>query len=1122
MFEFFTAIKLSMLAGAVTDSLISYAISKGVSWVMQDRKNYKRRLRKVINATISEYDKRYPQKDMGDKYSFYKSQLLITELLKYRIMSDIYNFNDLKGLLSSDSRIISPNKEQLTTFFEIFISHISKDEKLRELEISDTFQEEIFNISKAIYSISHKIDNLVNTYDGDLEAQWKDRLEAYTKTLKQFKVKTAKDLLCQLEGSFTTSTKHPNDRVLAMIKHQKAVCLSLLQDKAANKEYIAAYKKDYNNIGHKESAVIAYFKIGDNTNALSVIAEIKAEDEYNPIAIAMECIINDSLNSEYITNLPAIVRNDVRFQLTIFNHLINSNKEDVIVMLKVNDLLLKSCDITPTELDIDSFDKSIFYLNILWSEYLATCDFGLLFSPQFSSSDIFEKLKHQLGFIVDKLKKSELDGYIHLFNVHNSIVKYITGGDIDDIVSQKDFLIKNNCYGDTVATLVIVILCKEKRFSMAIDILQKCKVLPFNLRARILILLINENRAEEFVPSFNELYKSVSVIDEMDELDYINNVFFAYDIRVINDIDESSVVADKQFNDENIESMCNYILRSLRSAPVYVNRDESDKIITSLSHKPKIVLYIADLHYYSGDYKYAKAIYDKYLDLTIESRHFVHYVYCLSKLYIETERLMSLLEYSRLNCMYLSEMAVLEYKLANYAHDVHKCIAINEWVHDNNDIERTQYLERKLYLLHILNRVVSSDIIDEYLSSENKNIKEVANMAQIIADQGSVNKAIALLYEYHAEGREDIEVSFMNISIMRPNTEQSILVEYDTVYYGRFVRYKLNDKVDFVEVKRDSAQNSLIKGLLNKKRGDKFELKRNMSTIVDTVEIIRITNEYLHYHDVIMKKAENPHSGLPMESLSFDSNDGDSILKTLMKYAGGSERIDTFKKYLEQYYNYEFPFTNVIANLFNGKFIEGYHKLLKEYRGINSIPVEHLDVDSFSFDDPYIIDLSSLPNLYKLSIQQNIKFKEKFIISRFLVDIIEYEKREILQAPIISDNAIFEKFRDKAVEFNLNDSFEQYEYLQRLLDWINNNCIIQVSPKAIALIHQLDDKGEYYTDKDNIVNYIANTVCLLEDSKGTLITEDLIYLESMRISMNKTPNVELFIQFMLRNKMNND
>ncbi len=84
--------------------------------------------------------------------------------------------------------------------------------------------------------------------------------------------------------------------------------------------------------------------------------------------------------------------------------------------------------------------------------------------------------------------------------------------------------------------------------------------------------------------------------------------------------------------------------------------------------------------------------------------------------------------------------------------------------------------------------------------------------------------------------------------------------------------------------------------------------------------------------------------------------------------------------------------------------------------------------------------------------------------------------------------------------------------MQRLLDWIGNNCVVQISPRTIALIHQLDDKGEYYTDKDNIINYLVNTVYLLEDTKGMLITEDLIYIESMSVSMDRMPNVEWFLQ----------
>ena len=89
-------IGVSALAVFVVNSVAGYAIKRGLDNLLKDRKTFEKRLGKVIDETINEYDKLFIVKEKN-KFPFYKSQVFIDELLTYRFFhKDGYEINASK------------------------------------------------------------------------------------------------------------------------------------------------------------------------------------------------------------------------------------------------------------------------------------------------------------------------------------------------------------------------------------------------------------------------------------------------------------------------------------------------------------------------------------------------------------------------------------------------------------------------------------------------------------------------------------------------------------------------------------------------------------------------------------------------------------------------------------------------------------------------------------------------------------------------------------------------------------------------------------------------------------------------------------------------------------------
>ena len=141
---------LGTFGSMIASSIVSYGVNKGLDSLFDNQPDFEKRLGGIIDQTIDDFKRENPIPEVDGKISFYTSQILIDELLKFRFFNNQgYQLNEgnISKALDGNTNIIRPTQQQLTAFLEIFEENIQSDEELKKLEIDGSYKSEIFTIS---------------------------------------------------------------------------------------------------------------------------------------------------------------------------------------------------------------------------------------------------------------------------------------------------------------------------------------------------------------------------------------------------------------------------------------------------------------------------------------------------------------------------------------------------------------------------------------------------------------------------------------------------------------------------------------------------------------------------------------------------------------------------------------------------------------------------------------------------------------------------------------------------------------------------------------------------------------------------------------------------------------
>lgn len=219
---------------------------------------YKNQLVLIINQTIEEYRKSYPNTRNDNKFHFFQSQILFEELNKYLLFKNqTLNYNIIIQKFNENPNIIIPTIEELNHFYTLFTSKIKENKKLKSLFIDENYKEKIYELSEDLKRIENKIDIVDskvtsiqsalifnpddNWFKNQCELSILDLGKRYTPELN-FELEISKifDGLGRTLDFKKTITKQFDD---LLIKGKK-----ILNDKEETKEHIQLLEKNFDDL----------------------------------------------------------------------------------------------------------------------------------------------------------------------------------------------------------------------------------------------------------------------------------------------------------------------------------------------------------------------------------------------------------------------------------------------------------------------------------------------------------------------------------------------------------------------------------------------------------------------------------------------------------------------------------------------------------------------------------------------------------------------------------------------------------------------------------------------------------------------------------------------------------
>lgn len=1075
-------------------------------------------LYKVILETVEDYEQKYAIQYQGKKFPFYKSQRIVTELLSFSVMhSEEYDLNEVLLSFQNEPNVIPPTIEDIERFHAIFISKINEHLDLKKLEIKAKSQDEIYRISKKIDTLKNELESLVLSVNADVELQWQDRIQAYISTLQAFKPKTALQLLDALSNSFATGVKQPSPAFLAEIESQRGLCYRLLLNRdEAYKAQIKAYQKHESSTIYKQQAAIAYFRIGETAKALSLADTLLQDDEFNPHAWAVRVLTADlDKLPELLEATPIFVRKDVIFQNQVYSIFSLNKKNDHLKVLHDKGIVPSFKDYKEKPMSMQTYFEHHFWITVVTNEYFNQHFFSFTHAEE-AQIELIVFLNRLLNNYLSALSGSELNKDQHDIHFMYAYTNYVLSGDAKYALEMKEILsnIENPNFAFKMTCAIALQLTGNAHVAVSM-------IDGFKLKEPELILLkafCNRKlgKIEEHASTIKELLSSVAHVNDQTILGYVNNLL---DLKVdgrLHDFTVADFIKNKTFSDPIYHELTKEISEILidGSTPEHVERL---KIIHSKLNDHRLMSLIASALHLASEDEAAIELFKTFIDLEHESRDLYYYIHSLHATGKNHDELLTILEKWRINFSFYPNFLRVETQAQKELLNAKKCIEICEYYKKQEPLDEFMMVHYIWALHHEGNEESlkkieeNAPLFSDFEYSDHGNISTVAN---VLIAQKHLHYGIELYYRYAAnESNKNLRMAYF-IALSETAVGEKELwpaQEYEVVTEGCFVKYTINNQVKFVELNAENLKNPFNQNFIGCGIHGGFTVTRPMSKEEDLVTISRIMNKYLYLHDQILEEVHtNPYSGIPMESITFESFDKDSFSNKLQQMMGetGSQEKLAHENELAKYYNFESTFNEVIHTIYRGDYLAGYFDLARYRAGINSLPLINF---SLTEGAEYLIDYTSLTILYQLHLEHVISFPAKFIISIYIVEDI---KKRLSEQEKVSQPELTISVTSEEVVPNLrseNTRENNIQYLNGLLTWINQHCLTVVSTKVLDFTRKSEVNGK----EKSFMNYLLNTSLLLEENeKRILITDDIFYLK-VGINIKKVVSSEFFAKSIL-------
>lgn len=684
------------------------------------------------------------------------------------------------------------------------------------------------------------------------------------------------------------------------------------------------------------------------------------------------------------------------------------------------------------------------------------------------------------------------------------------------ISEMRSHYLKLESKNDILASLCANVLQLNDQTDFALEILNDTELNQSNIFFLKAYCFLKKNDKVKYGIAIKDWINSIDEIDNSVVDNYLASIFTLKSIGETDEVKLSDFIQNKKFGNQELKTLVETIVNSLISGTLNSQQLSALNGLVSDTQQPKLLLYIADTYYYCKVYELAIDLYKRYIDKEMENGHLFFYINSLYAAKKDSDELLGLLEKWRLIFSFQPDLFRIEADLCVIIHNWNRCLQICDSFLNKHPQDEA-FLSLKLRCLDIINedwcdneiKSMAKSFVD-YPFSIDQNIPIVAT---ILVNRGCFIEGLEILYKYSEN--KDVRSSYLLaiLTYSQKSQNKEILKEYDEIIDGCFVKYEFDGEINFFEMNKKNSDN-LYGELLGHKVGDIISIKR-MSNKDYSIRVLRIMDKYLYLHDKILEEAKQPLSGLPIEFFSFTSTEPEEIKKDLISLFGqqGEQEKLLRETAINNYYNRELSFTEVIKQAFRNEYLGGYTNLIYEHSGILLIlPLPFYESLSQPVNPTnFIIDFSSLIILYQIAKEHNITYPHKFLISVFTVDMIKQKLRKTQSEP--KSELSIDVTSEGISKYQISENAQKNNiiYLEGLLKWIQENCESVVSPRVIDFKRNIQLEAK----QNDIIDYILNTLLVYEEKQGILLTDDFVYFKFNLAQIQFSMSTEQYVKSVL-------
>lgn len=1075
--------------------IAAFGINKGLNKIFESKENFSGQLYKVISKTIDEYQEKFPEPDTEGKFSFYKSQILIEEFLKFRLFAQngyTIDANRIQNALERNPNIIKPSQEQLEVFFNIFDSQLRNDAKLKSLEIEAFHKEAIFGIYDKVEQILNMLQVHLVEIVGLLEEEYKEEINSCYEEIKVLKLHTGLKRLTQLEERINRNSKHISDKIQASLNYFKAVCFETLgMATEAYENFIIAYKKSPENKQYLEKACISYYFL-NNPKYEELKILIEESDEFSTVCWAIKTFESANLESFIKESVPPNVLKKHHYKRLVFNHNFTKNKVDNLLLMDILEVSKLSKEL-PELINYDNIHHWVFILNTLSIDYFSSCEIPFLgFIQKNEKSILYLELSKLLS-------KSIVEG--ELDTSYNTIVfaYYWMESELERTSSGLTNL-KNAYHNlkekDSFRTLLFAnSIQKHESIQDAIKIIDCFEgEMDGNLISLKTFCLLDNPQTEETVAEYFKYIRNI------DELNIQNTCSFLIPIIKSNIISKECLLDylnHVDFSTNEYKKLIYLLVDTLYVSDTYLPISSINEIKVELETERKLFFHVAFLYFENKYFEECAKFQESYLDENKETRDLFLYIRALNNNQSNNQlKLLRLLKYWRLNFTFNDYLLRIEIELLQILKDWKEIQIITE--HGLSKLpEDDQFFTLFLISLAILEK-------PERIKEE---IPKIVGFKFLITENALRVAGILIKFNYLREGLEIIyqkainkndSLARMNYFSLTTNFPIDYFKEYEIVSIDCYVKYEIDGELETIIVNSSTLSNPIVKNSIGKKPQETFTVENKLTKKLKQVRVIRIMNKYLALSDSIVAEANSSFSNLPVESIKFESTDKEGIEKSFIENFGAIE--DERRKHTEQnlrdYHSFKLSFFEIVNSNFEGSFIDAYYILTSSQSdGYLIKPLKYLVSGLRTDKNQIIIDFSSGILFFELSEKLGISF-EKFIISENLFSLIDnlIYKTESARNSKMSISI----YKNRIVPHFYPDDFhdKRIDFLVKLKMWFKENTDALIPEEKIEIIRPLYADGKMTT----VLEYIVDNAFLAQRANHILLSDDIGYGKMLHVN----------------------